>query len=126
MTKLSNTAPCIINKNTPELRMFLERVGYKYSGMHSKQGGSSIYCAHGNYYIVNNRPSRGEPVVDCYGNEDMFKLVATLKMNEPLDPLTKAEILSIKKGIEDIKNRRTYKMKLDESLTKFLERIKKI
>ena len=38
------------------------------------------------------------------------------------DYLSKAELLSIQKGIEDIKNGRTYKMHEGESLTDFLKR----
>ncbi len=38
------------------------------------------------------------------------------------DFLSKAELLSIQKGLEDIKNGRTYKMQKDESLTEFLNR----
>lgn len=38
------------------------------------------------------------------------------------DYLTKEELLSIQKGLEDIKNGRTYKMQEDESLTEFLKR----
>ena len=38
------------------------------------------------------------------------------------DYLSKAELLSIQKGIEDIKNGRTYKMQEGESLTDFLKR----
>lgn len=129
MTKLSKSIPCIINKNTTELKKFLEKIGYIYAGNDSKRYGNFIYCAYGNYYITNGKPSRGEPIIDCHGNEIMFKLVVTLKIDkpdEPLDSLTKSEILSIQKGIEDIKNGRTYKIKTGESLTKFLERIKNI
>ena len=38
------------------------------------------------------------------------------------DYLSKAELLSIQKGLEDIKNGRTYKMLEGESLTEFLKR----
>lgn len=38
------------------------------------------------------------------------------------DFLSKAELLSIQKGLEDIKNGRTYKMQKNESLTDFLKR----
>ena len=38
------------------------------------------------------------------------------------DYLSKAELLSIQKGMEDIKNGRTYKMQEGESLTAFLKR----
>lgn len=38
------------------------------------------------------------------------------------DYLSKAELLSIQKGLEDIKNGRTYKMQEGESLTDFLKR----
>lgn len=38
------------------------------------------------------------------------------------DYLSKAELLSIQKGLEDIKNGRTFKMKESESLTEFLKR----
>lgn len=38
------------------------------------------------------------------------------------DYLSKDELLSIQKGMEDIKNGRTYKMKDGESLTDFLKR----
>ena len=36
------------------------------------------------------------------------------------DYLSKAELLSIQKGMEDIKNGRTFKMQKGESLTDFL------
>ena len=39
------------------------------------------------------------------------------------DHLSKEELLSIKKGLEDIKNERTYKMQKGESLTDFLKRV---
>lgn len=38
------------------------------------------------------------------------------------DYLSKAELLSIQRGLEDIKNGRTYKMQDGESLTDFLKR----
>ncbi len=38
------------------------------------------------------------------------------------DFLSKAELLSIQKGLEDIKNGRTYRMQEGESLTDFLKR----
>ena len=38
------------------------------------------------------------------------------------DDLSKAELQSIQKGLEDIKNGRTYKMQEGESLTDFLKR----
>lgn len=38
------------------------------------------------------------------------------------DNLSRAEILSIQRGLEDIKNGRIYKMQKDESLTDFLKR----
>lgn len=38
------------------------------------------------------------------------------------DFLSKAELLSIQKGLEDIKNGRTYKMLEGETLTEFLKR----
>ena len=38
------------------------------------------------------------------------------------DYLSKAELLSIQKGLEDIKNGRIYKMKESDSLTEFLKR----
>ena len=38
------------------------------------------------------------------------------------DYLSKAELLSIQKGMEDIKNGKTYKMQEGESLTDFLKR----
>lgn len=38
------------------------------------------------------------------------------------DYLSKAELLSLQKGMEDIKNGRTYKMQEGESLTDFLKR----
>ena len=38
------------------------------------------------------------------------------------DYLSKAELLSLQKGMEDIKNGRTYKMQEGESLTDFLNR----
>lgn len=39
------------------------------------------------------------------------------------DQLTAAELESIRKGIEDVKNGRTYKIQAGESLSEFLERI---
>ena len=129
MTKLSKSIPCIINKNTIELRMFLEKIGCTYAGNDSKRYGNFIYCAYGNYYITNNKPSRGEPIIDCNNNEAMFKLVVTLKIDkpdEPLDSLKKTEIISIQKGISEIKIDKTFKMNENESLTEFLNRIKNI
>lgn len=38
------------------------------------------------------------------------------------DFLSKAELLSIQKGIEDIKKGRTYRMREGESLTEFIKR----
>ena len=38
------------------------------------------------------------------------------------DYLSKAELLSLQKGMEDIKNGRTYNMQEGESLTDFLKR----
>ena len=39
------------------------------------------------------------------------------------DQLTAAELESIRKGVEDVKNGRTYKIQAGESLSEFLERI---
>ena len=39
------------------------------------------------------------------------------------DCLSKAELQSIKKGLEDIKKGRTYKMQKGESITDFLKRV---
>ncbi len=38
------------------------------------------------------------------------------------DNLSEAELRAIQKGLEDIKNGRTYRMRQGESLTEFLER----
>ena len=38
------------------------------------------------------------------------------------DNLSEAELRAIQKGLEDIKNGRTYRMREGESLTEFLER----
>lgn len=52
-------------------------------------------------------------------NKDFKKSVSMTKTN---DYLSKAELLSIQKGMEDIKNGRTYNMQEGESLTDFLKR----
>ena len=53
-------------------------------------------------------------------NKDFKKSVSMEKIIN--DYLSKAELLSIQKGMEDIKNGKTYKMQEGESLTDFLKR----
>ena len=78
MTKSPKETICIINKNTAYLRDFLERIGYTYAGKDSEREGSFIYCTHGNYYITNQKPSRGEPILDFHDNVAMFKLAVIM------------------------------------------------
>ena len=52
-------------------------------------------------------------------NEDFKNSVSMTKITTN-DYLSKAELLSLQKGMEDIKNGRTYKMQEGESLTDFL------
>lgn len=54
-------------------------------------------------------------------NEDFKNSVSMTKITTN-DYLSKAELLSLQKGMEDIKNGRTYKMQEGESLTDFLKR----
>lgn len=53
----------------------------------------------------------GRPIVISVADDDDF--------------LSKEELLSIQKGLEDIKNGRTYRMQEGESLTDFLKRTEK-
>jgi len=46
----------------------------------------------------------------------------TQTVDDDDDFLSKAELQSIQKGLEDIKNGRTYRMQEGESLTNFLKR----
>ena len=75
------TTPAFIRKNTPELRMMLERVGYY---LHPE----CIDDDRGNYLFVNREYYLNRPLgyseelsrsIDCGTNEDLFLAIAALR-----------------------------------------------
>lgn len=91
------TTPCLIRKNTVELRKKLEELGYKIinSGdttldAHNFDGrghhkhideGTAIITSYGRYYgvvyVVNDVTNKGR--IDCGTNEDLFLALASLR-----------------------------------------------
>ena len=75
------TTPCFIRKNTPELRGYLEGLGYK------KIGESVSYIDYSFIVAVNGRfyetywisPEHKTKLIDCGSNEELFKAISALR-----------------------------------------------
>lgn len=70
---------CFIYKNTPELRQYLDKIGYKYGGKASKFDQPYLYCSLDKYFECNTFPARYHGIIDCAENEDLFKAIASLR-----------------------------------------------
>jgi hypothetical protein len=70
---------CFIYKNTPELRQYLDKIGYKYGGKASKFEQPYLYCSLDKYFECNSFPARYHGIIDCAENEDLFKAIAALR-----------------------------------------------
>jgi hypothetical protein len=70
---------CFIYKNTPELRQYLDKIGYKYGGKASKFEQPYLYCSLDKYFECNSFPARYHSIIDCRENEDLFKAIAALR-----------------------------------------------
>ena len=82
------TTPCFIRKNTPELREYLEGLGY--SKIKQAIYYDNIMCANNNIWFVktpfkpialggNLDGSKWEECIDCGTNEKLFKAIAALR-----------------------------------------------
>ena len=69
---------CFIYKNTPELRQYLDKIGYKYGGKASKFEQLYLYCSLDKYFECNSFPARYHRIIDCGANEDLFLALASL------------------------------------------------
>lgn len=77
------TTPCFIRKNTPELRRFLEWLGYEYIGKSGKSAShidySFIVAESGRFYETLWIAEEHKPkLIDCGLNEELFKAISTL------------------------------------------------
>ena len=70
---------CFIYKNTPELRQYLDTMGYKYGGKASKFDQPYLYCSLDKYFECNSFPARYHGIIDCAENENLFKAIAALQ-----------------------------------------------
>lgn len=70
---------CFIYKNTPELRQYLDKIGYKYGGKASKFEQPYLYCSLDKYFECNSFPARYHGIIDCAENEDLFLALAALR-----------------------------------------------
>jgi hypothetical protein len=70
---------CFIYKNTPELRQYLDKIGYKYGGKASKFEQPYLYCSLDKYFECNTFPARYHGIIDCGENEDLFLALAALR-----------------------------------------------
>lgn len=79
------TTPCLIRKNTKELRDWLTLIGYQYGGQDANSGAKGIYCNKGEFFEVYKytKPSRDFKIIDCGENMDMFKAIAALRDDSP-------------------------------------------
>jgi hypothetical protein len=69
---------CFIRKNTPELRQYLDNIGYNYGGKVSKFEQPYLYCSLDKYFECNSFPARYHRIIDCEENEELFLAVAAL------------------------------------------------
>lgn len=74
---------CFIYKNTPELRQYLDTIGYKYGGKASKFDQPYLYCSLDKYFECNSFPARYHGIIDCSENEDLFKALVALRDDKP-------------------------------------------
>lgn len=72
-----------IYKNTPELRQYLDTIGYKYGGKASKFKQPYLYCSLDKYFECNSFPARHHGIIDCAENEELFKAIAALRDDKP-------------------------------------------
>lgn len=70
---------CFIKKNTPELRQYLEKIGYKCGGKATKFEQPYLYCSLDKYFECNGFPARYQGIVDCEENENLFCAIAALR-----------------------------------------------
>lgn len=78
------TENVFINKNTDELKRYILKLGYVYSGTDVKTDGpyKSLYCSSsGRFYEMYSSvcPSRPTPVINCGDNEELFKALIALR-----------------------------------------------
>lgn len=72
-----------IYKNTPELRQYLDTIGYKYGGKASKFEQPYLYCSLDKYFECNSFPARYHGIIDCAENVELFKAIAALRDDKP-------------------------------------------
>jgi hypothetical protein len=77
------TQSCFIRKNTPELRQYLDKIGYKYGGKATKFDQPYLYCSSDKYFECNSFPARYHGIIDCADNENLFKAIASLRDDKP-------------------------------------------
>lgn len=76
---------CFIYKNTPELRQYLDTIGYKYGGKVSKFEQPYLYCSLDKYFECNSFPARYHGIINCAENEELFKAIAALRDDKTPD-----------------------------------------
>lgn len=104
------TTPCIIGKNTPELREKLENLGYKYSGADDKTldyiitfPHKALYSIFDKWHII-KQPKVFSKWIPCRAdNEELFLALASLRDDTPIgswywfnSKLIKRETLELK------------------------------
>ena len=72
---------CFLYKNTPELRQYLDKIGYKYGGKATEFNQPYLYCSLDKYFECNSFPARYHGIIDCAENENLFKAIAALRNN---------------------------------------------
>jgi hypothetical protein len=77
------TTSIFIYKNTPELRQYLDKIGYTYGGKASKFDQPYLYCSLDKYFECNSFPARYHRIVDCGENENLFLALAALRDDKP-------------------------------------------
>ena len=86
------TTPCIIGKNTPELREKLENLGYKYSGADGKTldyiitfPHKALYSIFDKWHII-KQPKVFSKWIPCGAdNEELFLALAALRDDSPIN-----------------------------------------
>lgn len=78
------TVSCFIRKNTPEIKQYLDKIGYEYGGKASRFDQPYLYCCSlDKYFECNSFPARNHGIVDCGENENLFKAIAALRNDKP-------------------------------------------
>lgn len=72
------TTPCLIRKTTPELRVKLESIGYRYISTIDYNPKHILTTGSGTYYLLEEYIN-SKDYVDCGENEELFIAIAALR-----------------------------------------------